>query len=96
MDFSVRNGGVKKVTIEQKIDYMIQSLLLAKEEIIYAKEYLDEKSKDKEFYEYGHMGKCRKPNGTIIRESLKQVGRMANIVADNVTLSPYCIHLFRE
>lgn len=84
------------MTTEQKIDYMIQSLWLAKEEIAYAKEYLEEKSKDKEFYEYGHMEQGRNPNGTIIREGLKQVGRMANIVADNVVLSPYCTQLFRE
>lgn len=85
------------MTVEEKIDYMIQSLWLAKEEIAYAKEYLKEKNKDKEFYQYGHMGyDSRNPNGTIIRESLKQVGRMANIVANDVTLSPYCSKLFRE
>ena len=85
------------MTVEQKIDYMIQSLQLAKEEIAYAKEYLKEKNKDKEFYQYGHMGyDSRNPNGTIIRENLKQVGRMANIVANDVTLSPYCNQLFKE
>lgn len=84
------------MTTEQKIDYMIQSLQLAKEEIAYAKNYLKEKDKDINFYQYGHMGQDRTPNGTIIRESLKQVGRMANIVANDVILSPYCSSLFRE
>lgn len=84
------------MTTEQKIEYMIQSLQLAKEEISYAKEYVGKKKKDDNFYQYGHMGQCRNPNGTIIRESLKQVGRMANIVANDVTLSPYCSQLFRE
>lgn len=84
------------MTVEEKIDYMIQSLWLAKEEIAYAKEYLEEKNKDKEFYQYGHMGQNRTPNGTIIRESLKQVGRMANIVANDITLSPYCSQLFKK
>ena len=84
------------MTTEQKIDYMIQTLQLAKEEIAYAKEYLDKRIKDKDFYQYGHMRQGRNPNGTIIRESLKQVGRMANIVANDVVLSPYCSHLFRE
>lgn len=84
------------MTPEQKIDYMIQSLQLAKEEIAYAKIYLEEKNKDKDFYQYGHMGQGRNPNGTVIRESLKQVGRMANIVANDVALSPYCNFLFRE
>lgn len=84
------------MTVEQKIDYMIQSLHLAKEEISYAKEYLNKSVKDKDFYQYGHMGQGRNPNGTIIRESLKQVGRMANIIANDVVLSPYCSQLFRE
>lgn len=42
------------------------------------------------------MGQHRIPNGTIIRESLKQVGRMANIVANDVILSPYCDQIFRN
>ena len=34
------------MTVEQKIDYMIQSLQLAKEEIAYAKWYMEGKEKD--------------------------------------------------
>lgn len=34
-----------KMTQEEKIDYMIQSLKLAKEEIAYAKEYNEQKAK---------------------------------------------------
>lgn len=83
------------MTVEQKIDYMIQSLHLAKEEISYAKEYLNKSVKDKDFYQYGHMGQGRNPNGTLIRESLKQVGRMSNIIANDVVLSPYCSQLFK-
>lgn len=82
----------------EKIDYMIQSLELAKEEIKYA----DKECKimialqDNEYYCYGHKGyKKRMPNGTIIRESLKQVGRMANIIANDVVLSPYCHKVFK-
>ncbi len=83
------------MTHKEKIDYMIQSLQLAKEEIEYVEVYLKEKSRDKDFYNYSHMGHDRTPNGTVIRESLKQVGRMANIVANEVVLSPYCNCLFR-
>lgn len=83
------------MTPKEKIDYMIQSLQLAKEEIEYAEEYLKEQLEDKDFYNYGHMGHNRTPNGTVIRESLKQVGRMANIVANDVVLSPYCNCLFK-
>ena len=85
------------MTNEQKIDYMIQSLQLAKEEIAYAKKYIDEESRDKKYHYYGHGGYNKRfPNGTIIRESLKQIGRMANIVANEVSLSPYCRELFKE
>ena len=83
-------------TVEQ-IDYMIQSLQVAKDEIEYAEKYIGEKNSDKEFYQYGHLGyDNRTPNGTIIRESLKMVGRMANITANNVCLSPYNSCLFKE
>lgn len=83
-------------TVEQ-IGYMIQSLQVAKDEIEYAEEYMEEKNSDKEFYQYGHIGhNKRTPNGTIIRESLKMVGRMANIAANNVCLSPYNSCIFRE
>lgn len=57
----------------------------------YAEKYIKEKEKDGDnFYAYGHLGQeARLPNGTIIRESLKMVGRMANIVANEVVLSNY-------
>ena len=84
------------MTNEQKIDYMIQSLQLAKEEIEYAKRCTDGESKDDLYYCYTHPGYgLRLPNGTIIRESLKMVGRMANIVANDVSLSPYCREVFK-
>lgn len=79
-----------QMTVKEQIDYMIQSLQIAKDELNYAEKYMKEKEKDKDFWFYGHMGfDSRLPNGTIIRESLKTVGRMANIVANNVVLSSY-------
>ena len=68
---------------KEKIDYMIQCLELAKDEIAYA-----------ESYEYNRSYN-RLPNGTIIRENLKMVGRLANIVANEVTLTPYCEKVFK-
>ena len=84
-------------TVEQ-IDYMIQSLKLAKDEIEYEEEYMKIKGKEGEdFYKWGHMGKeDRFPNGTIIRESLKMVGRLANVVANKVSLSCYNEQIFKE
>lgn len=89
---------VKRMTTVEQIDYMIQSLKLAKDEIEYAEEYMKTKEKEGEdFYKWGHMGDSnRVPNGTIIRESLKMVGRMANIAANNVCLSPYNNCIFKE
>jgi hypothetical protein len=79
-------------TVEQ-IDYMIQSLKLAKDEIEYAEEYKKEEKTHKNDCEFSRK---RVPNGTIIRESLKMVGRMANIAANNVCLSPYNNCIFKE
>lgn len=78
------------MTNEEKIDYMIQSLQLAKEEITYAKMYKKLGMGTKDYVD------ARIPNGTIIRESLRMVGRMANIVANDVSLSPYCNELFKN
>ena len=39
---------------------------------------------------------ARQPNGTIIRESLKMVGRLANITASKVVLSSYSEELFKD
>lgn len=80
----------------EKIDYMIVSLQVARDEDIYAENYKKMNDKDKNFYDYGHYGCChREPNGTIIRESLRQVGRMANMIARYVILTPYCREVFR-
>lgn len=80
-----------------KIDYMIKSLYLAKDEIKYAQGYNLRKENDKtmgrDFYsEYGYSH--RTPNGTIIRESLRMVSRIAAQVANECTLSVYCDEIF--
>ena len=85
------------MNVKEQIDYMIQSLQLAKSEIEYAEKYMDVKKKDKEFYNWNHMGyDARYPSGTIIRESLRMVGRVANIAASKVSLSSYCEDLFKK
>ena len=58
-------------TVEQ-INYMIQSLQVAKDEIEYAEKYIGEKNSDKEFYQYGHLGyDNRTPNfGTTNYENV--------------------------
>ena len=86
------------MNVKEQIDYMIQSLQLAKSEIEYAEKYISTKKKEgNDFYMWNHMGyDARQPNGTIIRESLKMVGRLANITASKVSLSPYSEELFKD
>lgn len=86
------------MNVKEQIDYMIQSLQLAKSEIEYAEKYINTKKKEgMDFYQWNHMGHdSRQPNGTIIRESLKMVGRLANITASKVALSSYSNELFKE
>ena len=83
------------MTVKEQIDYMILSLQIAKDEIDYAEEYIKEEKKDEDFYSYGHMRYSnRSPNGTLIRESLKMVSRVANLAAKKVTLSLYNTELY--
>ena len=86
------------MNVKEQIDYMILSLQLAKSEIEYAEKYVNTKKKEgSDFYQYGHMGHSgRYPNGTIIRESLKMIGRLANITASKIALSSYEDKLFKD
>lgn len=82
-----------------KIQYMIDSLYLAKNEIEYAQAYYLRKRTDKSFnYDFydGFGAEHRIPNGTIIRESLRMVGRIANQLANECVLTPYCDEIFKE
>ena len=82
----------------EKIDYMIQSLQLAKDEITYTEKYnsKQEEQGDKFYSCGGYANNHRNPNGTIIRESLRMVGRIANQVANECTLTSYCKDVFKE
>ena len=78
---------------------LVKSLYLAKDEIKYAQEYNLRKGNDEMMgrdcysgYGYNH----RTPNGTIIRESLKMVSRIAMQVANECILTNYCDEVFRE
>lgn len=81
----------------EKIDYMIKSLYVAKDEIECAQAYNLRKKTDRNFghdFYSGYGSTHRMPNGTIIRESLKMVGRMANQIANECILTPYCAQSF--
>ena len=66
----------------EQIDFMISALQVAKSELKYAYKYQN-KGNQSRFYP------VRTPNGTLIRENLKSVSRMASITAKKVTLSCY-------
>lgn len=80
-----------------KIDYMIKSLEVTKDEIKYTETWKNKKNQQgDEFYSYsGYGSNHRHPNGTIMRESLRMVGRMANQIANEISLTPYCSKLFK-
>ena len=82
----------------EKIDHMIKSLEVVKDEIEYAKRWGRKKSEQgNNFYSYSGYGNThRHPSGTTIRESLRMVGRMANQVANEVSLTNYCSELFKK
>lgn len=70
----------------EKLDYVIKTLKLVKDEVQYANSYIalienDETSDD--------MLKVRRPNGTLIREGLRTAGRLCYILANETVLSPY-------
>lgn len=74
------------MTLQERIDCMITILKMVKEEVDYAELY----QKD------GMNYNGRFPSGTVIRESLKMVSRMANIIAKDVTLTPYCNEIYKN
>lgn len=74
------------MTLRERIDCMITTLKMVKEEVDYAELY----QKDETNYN------GRFPSGTVIRESLKMVSRMANIIAKDVTLTPYCNEIYKK
>ena len=82
-----------------KINYIIQSLHVAKDEIEYARVYYLRKNTDKDFdrdFCNGFGATHRIPNGTTIRDALHMVRCLANQVANECTLTPYCEEIFKD
>lgn len=84
------------MTVEQKIDYMILSLQMAKEEVEKYRDFVESKPENKTLWEHKYNSKGKCPNGTMIRENLKGVGRAAFSLANEITLSAYDEKLTRE
>lgn len=66
------------------IDYMINTLCLAKRELGYAVVYESERNILNEDQWIGFIKDHQQPSGTIIREGLKQVSRVSRKLADEV------------
>ena len=79
-----------------KLDYMIKSLQIAKDEAEYAEEYFNNirnlSNKDSLRYICSH----RRPNGSILKDSLRMVGRLSFQLANEVTLSTYNDEVFEN
>ena len=79
-----------------KLDYMIKSLQVAKDEAEYAEEYFNNihnlNDKDSWRYTCNH----RRPNGSILKDSLRMVGRLSFQLANEVTLSTYNDEVFED
>lgn len=87
---------------KEKIKFMISSLQVALDELEYAEKYEreynrlkaeEEKTGKWNWYE---LGAYRTPNGTLIREALKNVARLAPLVAHEVVFADGRIQVYRE
>lgn len=87
---------------KEKIKFMISSLQVALDELEYAEKYkklhdeLVEKEKETGEWDWYEIWKHRTPNVTLIRESLKNVARLAPLVAHEVVLRNGQVQVYRE
>ena len=87
---------------KEKIKFMISSLQVALDELEYAEKYetvffrlkAEEKATGK--WNWYELGAHRTPNGTLIRESLKNVARLAPLVAHEVVFADGRIQVYRN
>lgn len=77
------------MTVKEKIDYMILSLQVARDELEYAEKYLNN-SKNK------YNNEKRTPNGALIRELLRNVNRLLSICASEIIFGPYENELYKH
>ena len=88
---------------KDKIKFMITALQISLEELEYAEKYkkAEEESKKKREetgrWDYLFYDKYKRtPNGTLVRETLRNVARLAPKVADDVTLSKYNANIYGD
>lgn len=87
---------------KEKIKFMISSLQIALDELEYAEKYKElydellEEEKKTGKWDWYKLGQHRSPNGTLIREALKNVARIAPLVAHEVVFFSGRIQVYRE
>ena len=87
---------------KEKIKFMISSLQVALDELEYAEKYeteynrLNEEGKATGKWNWHELGAYRTPNGTLIRETLKNVARLAPLVAHEVVFADGRIQVYRD
>lgn len=70
---------------KQKIEYMIQTLQIALDELQYREEYKEKENKLEDGgYHHWFYNQNRTPNLTLIHENLKSVGRYSRIVEKEI------------
>lgn len=73
------------MTTKQKIEYMIQTLQIALDELQYREEYKEkEDGLEEGGYHHWFYEQNRTPNLTLIHENLKSVGRYSRIVEKEI------------
>lgn len=81
---------------KEKIKFMIGSLQVALDELEYAEKYkkmYDSKRISEKISgrcDFGFYSENRTPNGTLIREALRNVSRLAPIVAKEIIVGSGC------
>ena len=86
------------MTLDRKIQHMIDALTVALDEVEYIKKFEAKKqSEGDRFYTYlGYANDHRQPSGTIVRESLRHVARLASIAANECVYTSFNCNLTRD
>ncbi len=86
------------MTLDRKIQHMIDALTVALDEVKYINEFESKKKiEGDKFYTWsGFANDHRQPSGTIVRESLRHVARLASIAASECTYTSFNNKLTRD
>ena len=86
------------MTFDRKIQHMIDTLTVALDEVKYINEFESKKKiEGDKFYTWsGFANDHRQPPGTIVRESLRHVARLASIAANECVYTSFNCNLTKD